>query len=94
MITFLEPKTLASWVAVFALFFGPCLPIHGGLRNGDVDFSNYDVPLLDSRTGILKHLPSAGCLTILILIRICAFSMASAAALFRKGTNVLSPLAV
>jgi hypothetical protein len=45
----------------------------------------------DSRTEILKHLPSVGCLTILILIRTCAFSMASAAALFRNGTNVLSP---
>ena len=43
----------------------------------------------DSRTGILKHLPSAGCLTILVLIR-CAFSMASAAAFLRHGTNVLS----
>jgi hypothetical protein len=38
----------------------------------------------------LKHLQSVGCLTISTLTHISAFSMASAAALFRKGINVLS----
>ena len=38
-------KALASWVATCALLFSPCVPVHGGLLKGDVDFSNYDVPL-------------------------------------------------
>jgi hypothetical protein len=38
-------KPLASWVAICALFFSPCIPVHGGSLKGDVDFSNYDVPL-------------------------------------------------
>jgi hypothetical protein len=38
-------KHLAGWVATCALFFSPCLSVHGGWLKADVDFSNYDVPL-------------------------------------------------
>src|SRR5260370_15124500 len=38
-------KPLASWAAICALLFSPCVPVHAGLLKGDVDFSNYDAPL-------------------------------------------------
>ncbi len=47
-------KPLASWVATCALFFSPCVPVHGGLRKGDVDFSNYDVPLFQQIVNRIK----------------------------------------
>src|ERR1700737_605874 len=46
-------KLLASWVATCALLFSPCVPVHGGLLKGDVDFSNYDVPLFEQ---IVNHI--------------------------------------
>ena len=47
-------KPLASWVATCALLFSPCVPVHGGLRKGDVDFSNYDVPLYEQIVNRIK----------------------------------------
>src|ERR1700682_2281625 len=47
-------KPLASWVATCALLFSPCVPVHGGLRKGDVDFSNYDVPLFEQIVNRIK----------------------------------------
>src|ERR1700730_15065557 len=47
-------KPLASWVAACALLFSPCVPVHGGLRKGDVDFSNYDAPLFQQIVNRIK----------------------------------------
>jgi hypothetical protein len=47
-------KPLASWVATCALLFSPCVPVHGVLRKGDVDFSNYDVPLFEQIVNRIK----------------------------------------
>jgi hypothetical protein len=47
-------KSFASWVATAVLFFSPCVPVHGGLRKGDVDFSNYDVPLYEQMVNRIK----------------------------------------
>jgi hypothetical protein len=47
-------KPLASWVATCALLFSPCVPVHGVLREGDVDFSNYDVPLFEQIVNRIK----------------------------------------
>jgi hypothetical protein len=47
-------KPLASWVATCALLFSPCVPVHGGLRKGDVAFSNYDVPLYEQVVNRIK----------------------------------------
>jgi hypothetical protein len=47
-------KPLASWVATCALLFSPCVPVHGGLRKGDVDFSNYDAPLFEQIVNRIK----------------------------------------
>ena len=38
-------KLVASWVVTCALLLSPYVPVHGGCRKADVDFSNYDVPL-------------------------------------------------
>src|ERR1700716_4499128 len=45
---------LASWVATCALLFSPCVPVHGILRKGDADFSNYDVPLYEQIVNRIK----------------------------------------
>src|SRR6202011_916749 len=47
-------KPLASWVATCALLLSPCVPVHGGLRKGDVDFSNYNVPLYEQIVNRIK----------------------------------------
>jgi hypothetical protein len=47
-------KPLASWVATCVLLFSPCVPVHGVLRKGDVDFSNYDVPLFEQIVNRIK----------------------------------------
>jgi hypothetical protein len=47
-------KPLASWVATCALLLSPCVPVHGGLRKGDVDFSNYNVPLFEQIVNRIK----------------------------------------
>src|SRR4030081_3355574 len=47
-------KPLASWVATCALLFSPCVPVHAGLRKGDVGFSNYDVPLYEQIVNRIK----------------------------------------
>jgi hypothetical protein len=47
-------RPLASWVATCALLFSPCVPVHGVLRKGDVDFSNYDVPLFEQIVNRIK----------------------------------------
>src|SRR5258708_27436415 len=47
-------KPLASWVATCALLFSPCVPVHGVLRKGDVDFSNYDVPFFEQIVNRIK----------------------------------------
>jgi hypothetical protein len=47
-------KPLASWVAMCALLFSPCVPVHGGLLKGDVDFSNYDAPLFEQIVNRIK----------------------------------------
>jgi hypothetical protein len=47
-------KRFASWVAMYALLFRPCVPAHGGLLKGDVDFSNYDVPLFEQIVNRIK----------------------------------------
>ena len=45
---------LASWVAICALLFSPCIPIHAGLLKAEVDFSNYDVPLYEQIVNRIK----------------------------------------
>ncbi len=47
-------KPLASWFATCALLFSPCVSVHGGLRNADVAFSNYDVPLYEQIVNRIK----------------------------------------
>jgi hypothetical protein len=47
-------KPLVSWVAACALLFSPCVPVHGGLRKGEADFSNYDVPLFEQIVNRIK----------------------------------------
>ncbi len=47
-------KPLASWVATCVLLFSPCVPVHAGLLKGDVDFSNYDAPLLQQIVNRIK----------------------------------------
>ena len=47
-------KPFVSWVAMCALLFSPCVPAHGGLLKGDVDFSNYNVPLFEQIVGRIK----------------------------------------
>ena len=47
-------KPLAGWVATCALLFSPRLPVHGGLVKGNVDFSNYDVPLFEQIVNRIK----------------------------------------
>jgi hypothetical protein len=47
-------KPLVSWVATCALLFSPCVPVHAGLRKGDVGFSNYDVPLFEQLVNRIK----------------------------------------
>src|SRR2546430_17323005 len=45
---------LASWVAICTLLFSPCVPVHAVLRKGDIDFSNYDVPLYEQIVNRIK----------------------------------------
>jgi hypothetical protein len=45
---------LASWVAICALFFSPCVPVRAGLLKRNVDFSNYDVPLYEQIVNRIK----------------------------------------
>jgi hypothetical protein len=152
-------QLLAGWITTCVLLFSLCVAVHGGFPKGDVDFSNYDVPLYQQivnrikakgaprlgegenkkdryfivafayqnkrnnpefshsfisvihllpegkqpglrsgfrrgsfKAGILKHLQSAGCLTISILIRIFAFSMSSGGRLF--ATRNKCPISV
>ena len=40
-------QTVARLVAIGALFLSPCVQAHAGLFKPDVDYSNYNVPLLD-----------------------------------------------
>ena len=47
-------KPLAGWVAMCALLFSLCIPVQGGLLKADVDFSNYDVPLLEQIVNRIK----------------------------------------
>jgi hypothetical protein len=47
-------KPLVSWVAMWALVFSPCLPVHGRLQKRDVDFSYYDVPLFEQIVNRIK----------------------------------------
>jgi hypothetical protein len=47
-------KPLASWFTTCALLFSPCVSVHGGLRNADVAFSNYDVPLYEQIVNRIK----------------------------------------
>ena len=47
-------KPLANWVATCALLLSPCVPVHGGLRKGDVGFSNYDAPLFEQIVNRIK----------------------------------------
>src|SRR4030088_1464761 len=47
-------KPLASWVATCALLLSPCVPVHGGFLKGDVDFSNYNVPLFEQIVNRIK----------------------------------------
>jgi hypothetical protein len=47
-------KPLASWIAACALLFSPCVPVHGGLRKGKADFSDYDVPLFEQIVNRIK----------------------------------------
>ena len=47
-------KRIACWVATCALLFSPCVPVHGGWRKADVDFSNYDVPLYQQIVNRIK----------------------------------------
>jgi hypothetical protein len=47
-------KLLASWVTTCALLFSPCVAVHGGSLKGDVDFSNYDVPLYQQIVNRIK----------------------------------------
>ena len=47
-------KPLASWVAICALLFSPCAPVHAGLLKADVEFSNYDVPLYEQIVNRIK----------------------------------------
>jgi hypothetical protein len=46
--------SFASWIACCALLFSPCVPVHAGLFNADVGFSNYDVPLLQQIVNRIK----------------------------------------
>jgi hypothetical protein len=52
-------KALPGWLAICVLLFGPCVPVHGGLLRGDVDFSNYDVPLFEQIVNRIKAKVSA-----------------------------------
>jgi len=47
-------KPLAIWVATCALLFSPCVRVHGGLLKGNIDFSNYDVPLYQQIVNRIK----------------------------------------
>jgi hypothetical protein len=47
-------KLLASWVITCTLLFSPCVAVHGGFLKGDVDFSNYDVPLYQQIVNRIK----------------------------------------
>jgi hypothetical protein len=47
-------KPFASWVAACVLLLSPCVPAKGGLLKGDVDFSNYDVPLSEQIVNRIK----------------------------------------
>jgi hypothetical protein len=45
---------LASWIAGCTLLFSPCVPVHAGWLEADVDFSNYDVPLFQQIVNRIK----------------------------------------
>src|SRR5260370_18220710 len=47
-------KRLAIWVATCALLFSPCVPVHAGLLKSDVDFSNYNAPLVQQIVNRIK----------------------------------------
>ena len=47
-------KPLVNWVAMCVLLFNPFVPAHGGLLKGDVDFSNYNVPLFEQIVNRIK----------------------------------------
>src|SRR5258708_5499557 len=49
-----QVKPLASWVATCALVFSPCVPVHAGLLKSDVDFSNYNAPLVQQIVNRIK----------------------------------------
>ncbi len=49
-----QVKPLASWVATCALLFSPCVPVHAGLLKSDVDFSNYNAPLVQQIVNRIK----------------------------------------
>jgi hypothetical protein len=43
-----------NWITTCALLFSPCVAVHGGFLKGDVDFSNYDVPLYQQIVNRIK----------------------------------------
>jgi hypothetical protein len=47
-------KPLVSLVATCALLLSPSAPVHGGLIKGNVDFSNYNVPLFEQIVNRIK----------------------------------------
>ena len=47
-------QTVARLVAMSALLFSTCVLVHAGLFKPDVDYSNYDVPLLDQVANRIK----------------------------------------
>jgi hypothetical protein len=47
-------KPLAIWVVTCALLSSPCVSVHGGRLKGNVDFSNYDVPLYQQIVNRIK----------------------------------------
>jgi hypothetical protein len=47
-------KLLTGWVTTCVLLFSPCVAVHGGFLKGDVDFSNYDVPIYQQIVNRIK----------------------------------------
>jgi hypothetical protein len=47
-------KPLVSCIATWALLLSPCAPVHAGLLKSDVDFSNYNAPLVQQIVNRIK----------------------------------------
>src|SRR5215472_7268326 len=55
-----QEKPLVRWVATCALFlFSTGVPVHAGLIKPDVDYSNYQTPLLEQMVNRIKAKISA-----------------------------------